>query len=84
MDRHMEELFNAAQPFEMGELMFRPEYVQYSDIVLRLENMMDDCFGGEVARLMDEYVKAHFELERFQCLHYFCQGYLTAKAEKTS
>lgn len=82
MDQHMEDLFKAAQPFEMGELMLRPDYLHFQEIAVRLEDMMDNCFGGEVERLMNEYVRAHFEMERLQCLHYFHQGYLAAKAEE--
>lgn len=42
---------------------------------------MDDCFGREVARLMQEYIEIHSQLEYFEYLHYFCQGHLAAQAE---
>ncbi|MCI8651844.1 MAG: hypothetical protein HFF05_05340 [Oscillospiraceae bacterium] len=82
MDTHMEELFEAVQPFVDGELIFCPEYARLNRIVNTLEDMMEECFGGEVARLMAEYTATRFEAERFQHFHYFCQGYLTARAEK--
>ncbi len=81
MDQHIENLFEKAPPFAAGELSFHPLYTQYSVAAQTLEDMMAECFGGEVARLMEEYAAAQFELERFHCLHFFYQGYLAAKAE---
>lgn len=79
MDTYMEERFEAAELFIDGELVLDPDYIQYSEKVNLLEDMLMECFGGEAARLMREYVVARFEVERFQNLHYFCQGYLAAK-----
>lgn len=81
MDTHIEDLFEAAQPFLEGELPFHPDCDRHSIAASTLEDMMEECFGGEVARLMAEYTAAYLEVERFHCLHYFYQGYLAAKAE---
>lgn len=78
----MEDLFKAAQPFEMGDLMLHPDYMRFQETAMKLEDMMEECFGGEVAGLMWEYEMARFEMDRFHWLHYFCQGYLAAKREK--
>ena len=59
MDKHIEELFEDAQPFDEGELYQTPEY----DLSISVN--------------LDSY----YEVERFNCLHYFYQGYLAAKAE---
>ena len=84
MDDHIEDLFEAAQPFEAGDLTFHPVYAYYSDITNRIEDLFLECFGGEVACLLKEYVAAQAKMEHIQNLHYFYQGYLAAGGEKTS
>lgn len=81
MDPHIEELFQNSDPFPMGELSFDPGYERCSSTAMLLEDMMEECFGGEVARLMKEYTDARGEMERFFCLHAFSQGYLAGQTE---
>ena len=81
MDPHIIERFEKAQPLPLGEVFDLPEYDHGSTVALNLENMMEDCFGGEVARLMREYAFARGQMERLACLHYFHQGLLEAQKE---
>ena len=81
MDPHIEDLFEKAPSFFGGEASFHPDYDSCSITANMLEDMMIECFGGKVARLMGEYTAAQFEVERFYALHYFYQGSLAAKAE---
>lgn len=76
MDPHIEKLFEKAQPSCLNEIASSPEYDHWHSIADRLENMMEDCFGGEVARLMAEYSSARDEMERLACLHGFRRGLL--------
>ena len=76
MDPHIKKRFEKAQPFLLSEITSSPEYDHWYTIADRLENMMEDCFGGEVARLMAEYSSARDEMERQACLHGFRRGLL--------
>lgn len=81
MDEHIKELFEAAQPFDEGELYQSGEYALWSKAVLRLEREMEERFGEEGKKLLTDYIYAYFEVERLTCLHYFHQGYLAGEAE---
>ena len=81
MDKHIEELFEDAQPFDEGELYQTPEYDLSISVNLRLERVMEATFGSEAHKLLMEFLDSYYEVERFNCLHYFYQGYLAAKAE---
>lgn len=76
MDPHIEELFQNSDPFPAGDLSFDPDYERCSSTAIGLEDLLAECFGSEVARLMKEYTDAQAEMERFHCLHAFYQGYL--------
>lgn len=82
MDKRIEELFEQAQPFDEGELDQDPEYTRCNDITFDLEEKMGRLYGPEAKKLLQEFLYAYFEVERFDCLHYFYQGYLAAKAEE--
>lgn len=81
MDPCIEELFQNSDPFPVGDLSFDPEYDRCGSTAILLEDMMTECFGVEVARLMKEYTDVRVEMERFHCLHAFYQGYLAGRAE---
>ena len=81
MDPYIEELFQNSDPFPAGDLSFEPDYDRCSSTAMLLEDMIAECFGGEVARLMKEYIDARVEMERFFCLHAFSQGYLAGRAQ---
>lgn len=81
MDEHIKELFEAAQPFDEGELYQSQAYALWSKIILSLEREMGKRFGQEAETLLMDYIYVYFEVERLTCLHYFYQGYLAEKAE---
>lgn len=82
MDKYIEELFERAQPFDEGELYQSQEYTRCNNITLDLEKQMGQFYGEEAQKLLNRFLEAYFEVERFACLHYFYQGYLVAKAEQ--
>lgn len=82
MDKYIEELFEQAQPFDEGELYRDPEYMRCNNITFDLEKKMGELYGPEAQKLLNDFLYAYFEVERFGCLHYFCQGYLAAKPEE--
>ena len=67
MDRYILELFARAQPFGEGDLALDRDY----------RNCMDTLFALED----QEYIHYCFEMEWFESLHYFSQGYLAAQEE---
>ena len=81
MDKRIEKLFEEAQPFDEGELYRDPEYTRCNDITFDLEKKMGQLSGPEAQKLLNDFLYAYFEVERFDCLHYFYQGYLAARAE---
>lgn len=81
MNEHIKELFEAAQPFDEGELYQSLEYDLWNKAVLRLEREMEKRFGQEAEALLMDYIYLNFEVERLTCLHYFYQGYLAREAE---
>lgn len=81
MDEHIKALFEAAQPFDEGELYQSGDYDLWSKSALRLEREMEERFGEEGGKLLTDYIYAYFEVERLTCLHYFYQGYLAGEAE---
>ena len=82
MEQHIEDLFEKALPFSDGELTFHPDFEQCSAIANTLEEMLLECFGEEVAQLVNEYTVVHLQVERLEQLHYFYEGYLTARREQ--
>ena len=82
MEGHLEELFAKAQPFGQGELALSEGYTQCAGAAFGVEDQREQRFGPAAARLLDEYIQAHEEVERFKALHYFCQGYLAGRAEE--
>lgn len=80
MNEHIKALFEAAQPFDEGELYQSGEYDLWSKAVLRLEREIEERFGQEAKTLLTDYIYAYFEVEWLTCLHYFHQGYLAAEA----
>lgn len=81
MDQHIRDLFENAQPFDKGELYQSPEYDRCFSANLALEKAMRATFGPKAHRLLMEFLDSYYEIERFNCLHYFHQGYLAAKRE---
>ncbi len=81
MDKHIEELFEDAQPFDEGEIYQSPEYHRCFSTNLYLEELMEKIFGAGAHRLLMEFLDSYYEIERFNCLHYFYRGYLAARAE---
>lgn len=84
MDQHIKDLFEAAKPFDEGELYQSMEYNAWNKAVLRLEREMGKRFGQEAETLLMDYIYLYFEIERLTCLHYFYQGYLEAGREAKS
>ena len=82
MDQHIKELFEAAQPFDRGELSQDPEYTRCFSQNLTLEDAVKARFGPEAHALLMEFLDSYYEIERFDCLHYFYQGYLAGKKER--
>lgn len=81
MDKHIEELFEAAQPFHEGELFLTPECDKYFRINIANEWRIKNIFGPEAEKLLMKFLNSYYDIERLECLHYFYQGYLAAKAE---
>ncbi len=81
MDKHMEELFEDAQLFIDSKLSRTKEYNRCFSANLTLEEAMKTQFGPEAHELLIEFLNSYYEIERFNCLHYFYQGYLAAKQE---
>lgn len=81
MDKHIEELFEAAQPFDEGELFLTPECDKCFRINIADEERIQNTFGPKAEKLLMKFLDSYYEVERLECLHYFYQGYLAAKAE---
>ncbi|MCI8475025.1 MAG: hypothetical protein HFF07_06775 [Oscillospiraceae bacterium] len=81
MDRYILELFARAQPFGEGDLALDRDYRNCMDTLFALEDQMGQQFGAEAAHLLQEYIHYCFEMEWFESLHYFSQGYLAAQEE---
>lgn len=81
MDPHINALFEDAQPFDEGEIYQSQEYDCCFSVNLALEKAMEAIFGPEAHKLLMEFLDSYYEIERFNCLHYFYQGYLAAKQE---
>lgn len=81
MDPHINALFEDAQLFTDGELCRTEEYDRCFSANLALEETMETVFGPEAHELLMEFLDSYYEIERFNCLHYFYQGYLAAKQE---
>lgn len=82
MDSHIKELFEEAPFFTEGELALDPEYNKDFSYNMLLEDLMEKLFGPAAHTLLMEFLDSYYEIERFNCLHYFYQGYLAAKAEE--
>ena len=78
---HIQTLFEQALPFEKGELFLDPEYNRHVSANFDIEYQMRDTYGKDAHELLQDFLQAYFEVERFDCLHYFCQGYLAAQKE---
>ena len=81
MDQHIVELFEKAQSFDEGELAEMPEYDKALEANLGIEYTIERLYGTEGHKLLLKFLNTYYKMERFHSLHYFCQGYLAAKAE---
>ena len=81
MDCHILELFGQAQPFGEGDLALNQDYQSCMDVLFSLEDRMGRQFGIEAAQLLREYICDCFQMEWFESLHYFYQGYLAAQGD---
>ena len=82
MDDRIERLFEEAQLFDEGELSRSREYRDCISLNLELEEEMKKRFGSEAHKLLMKFLDSYYEVERFNCLHYFYQGYLAGKEQK--
>ena len=83
MDPYMETLFEEAEPFEEGEVSEDPQYDYWTGLSIDLEKKLRELlYSEEEKKLLSDFIEVSFEIERYQCLHYFLQGYLAAKEEQ--
>lgn len=81
MIQHIKELFEAAEPFDEGELYQDEMYNLWSKAVLEIGDKIAERSGEEGEKLVADFIHSYFELENFSNRHYFYQGYLAAKKE---
>lgn len=81
MDEHIEELFEKAARFDGSELAKLEDYKLKERITFLMEELAAAKYGEDARKFLEEYLMAIYDVCHYEFLHYFQQGYLTAKAE---
>lgn len=79
IEEHIVVSFIAAPPFGDGIAHKNPMYQRDVKRAIDIKNKMRRRYGEEAENILLEFYEAVHDIEIFQCLHYFQQGYLAAE-----
>lgn len=82
MDPDIIKLFSEAQPINEGTFCRTQGYKKRRELARAILKKMKESYGAEAEGMLLDFYRVILDMEMYECMHYFQQGYLAAEGDK--